>query len=74
MAGLYKHILIAPVNHYLENIQIPFSFYIPIKQKIQKNVLFSIQSQGLWEWPTRSIFFVTKNVWVADLDLRMLAC
>lgn len=72
MFGLYKHTLNVPVDHYLENIQIPSS-YIPIRQKIQRN-MFSIQGQRLWEWPTWSISSVTENIWVADLDLlRTLA-
>jgi len=66
---LYKHTLNVPVNHYLENVEIPSSLYIPIKQNTYKNVLFSAQGQGLQGWPTQSISFVIKSDWMAGLEL-----
>lgn len=33
-AGLCKHTLNVPVNHYLENAEIMSSLYIPIKQNM----------------------------------------
>ena len=35
IASLYKHPPNAPVNHYLENVEILLSLYIPIKQNMQ---------------------------------------
>lgn len=48
IASVCKHTLNASVNHYLENVEILSFLYIPIKQNVQKNVLFSIQGQGPW--------------------------
>lgn len=66
---MYKHTLNAPVNHYLVNVEISSSLCVPIKQNMQKNMLFRVQGQGLREWLTRNISFVTKNVWMTGLEL-----
>ena len=34
MVSLCKHNLNIPVKHYLENVEIPSSLYIPIKQNV----------------------------------------
>lgn len=41
----------------------------PIKQRMQKNMLFSVQGQGLQEWSTQSISLVIKSDWMAGLEL-----
>lgn len=42
-ASLYNHTLKTPTNHCLENVGIPSSLYIPIRQNMQKNMLFTVQ-------------------------------
>ena len=45
MVSLYKNILNVPIDHYLKNVEIPFSFYIPNKQ--ERNMLLSNRGQCL---------------------------
>lgn len=65
----YKHTLNVLVNHHLENVEILSSFFMPIKQEMQKNMLYSIQGQGLQGCTTWSISFVRKSGQMAGLDL-----
>lgn len=58
-----------PFNRYLEKVGIPSFLCIPYKQTMQKNVLFSVQGQGLWGWPTWSVSFVTTNIQMAGFGL-----
>lgn len=45
IASLCKHTLNAHIYHYLENVEILSSVYIPFKQNVQQNVLFSVQGR-----------------------------
>lgn len=65
----YKHTLNVLVNHHLENVEILSSVFMPIKQDMQKNMLYSIQGQGLQGCTTWSISFVRKSGQMAGLDL-----
>lgn len=34
IASLCQHTLYAPINHYLQNVEIPSSLYVPTKQNV----------------------------------------